>query len=130
MNKIVVHWENGEIAKGYSLDFSSTCKSFHLKNQKDPLCSEEVDLCTLKAVFFVKDFLGDSLHEYSRDFRPVPAGIRHVEVSFCDGEKFFGYSDEIHTDCLGFFISPIDPDANTTRAFVLYSFIEGIDITE
>ena len=130
MNKIVVHWENGEIAKGYSTDFSPSRAIFNLKTWNDPLCVEEISLDILKAVFFVKDFQGDFEHKDSHDFSNAPSCGKHIIITFYDGEKFYGTSETIHRDRLGFFIFPIDPDANTIRAFVINSFIESVNVQE
>ncbi|NOQ21992.1 MAG: hypothetical protein GQ565_04990 [Candidatus Aegiribacteria sp.] len=130
MNKIVVHWKNGEIAKGNTTDFSSARPTFHLKTMDDPLCVEEVKLDILKAVFFVKDFEGNSAHEDAHDFSKAPACGKHIIITFYDGEKFYGTSETIHRDRSGFFIFPIDTDANTIRAFVINSFIESVNLTE
>ncbi len=130
MNKIVVHLKNGEIAKGYTDDFSPEKAVFHLTGMNDPLCIEEIRLDNLKAVFFVKDFLGDFLHTDSHDFGEATVSGKHVIISFYDGEILLGTSESIHRDKMGFFIFPIDPKANTKRAFVINSFIESIDIVE
>ncbi|MEN8207717.1 MAG: hypothetical protein ABFR50_00550 [Candidatus Fermentibacteria bacterium] len=130
MNKIVVHWENGEIGKGYSADFSPVRPTFNLNTQDDPLCVEKISLNILKAVFFVKDFQGDRMHVDSHDFSKAPSGEHHIIISFYDGEKFYGTSEAVHRDRPGFFIHPIDPDANTIRAFVINSFIESVILPE
>lgn len=94
----------------------------------DPLCTEEIRLDNLKAIFFVKDFRGDFLHVDSHDFSEAPTSGRHIIITFYDGEIFFGASETIHREKTGFFIRPIDPEANTIRAFVINSFIESVDI--
>ncbi len=130
MNKIVVHWINGEIAKGYSTDFSPDRAVFHLKSMSNPSCVEEVSLDVLKAVFFVKDLQGESGHVDSHDFSKAPMGGKHIIITFCDSEKFYGTSDTIHRDHSGFFIFPIDPDSNNIMTFVLNSFIVNVDVLE
>ena len=125
---IVVHLKNGEIAKGHSNDFSPEKAVFHLINMIDPLCTEEIRLDNPKAIFFVKDFRGDFLHVDSYDFSEAPVSGKHIIITFCDGEILFATSKTIYTNETGFFIYPIDPKANTIRAFVINSFIESIDI--
>ena len=127
MNKIVVHMKNGEVAKGRTIDFSQNRASFHLNTFHDPACVEEIALENLKAIFFVKDFDGNPVHVDSVDFSKAPVAGKHVIITFDDGELFFGTSDTIHRERVGFFIYPIDPEANTTRAFVINSFIEKLD---
>lgn len=130
MNRIVTHAKNGKITKGHTSDFSPGKDKFHLSSENDPSIKEEIILDTLKAVFFVKDFQGDFLHVDSHDFSKATVSGKHIVISFRDGEILFGTSDAIHREKIGFFIFPIDPDANTERAFVINSFINSIDIVE
>lgn len=127
MNKIVVHRKNGEIIKGKTNDFSPSRTSFHLRDYMDNSIVQEIELENLKAVFFVKDFMGNPEHTYSNDFSESRGFGKHIIVVFKDGERFHGTSGAIHRNRVGFFVSPIDPGANTTRAFVINSFIEDVE---
>lgn len=127
MIKLVVHHKNGEIAKGQTNDFSPSRSSFHLRDYKDNTAVLEIELENLKAVFFVKDFIGNPDHVYSQDFNSSQGFGKQIIITFKDGEIFHGVSEAIHTGKIGFFVSPIDPEANTIRAFVINSFIEKID---
>lgn len=128
MEKIVAHLKNGEIVKGHSTDFFPEKAIFNLINMIDPLCTEEIRLDNLKALFFVKDFRGDFLHVDSHDFNEAPVPGKHIIITFCDGEILFATSEMILIDETGFFIYSIDPESNTIRAFVINSFIESIDV--
>ena len=130
LKRIVVHMKNGEIAKGYSSDFSPDEPLFHLVSITDPLCMEEIRLDNLKAVFFVKDFNGDFLHVDTHEFGDAPESGAHIMISFFDGEILFATSENIDYDAVGFFIHPIDPEANTESAFVVNSFIHSIEIID
>lgn len=130
MDRLVVHLKNGEIAKGYSADFSPEGNSFHMIAVNDPLCREEVRLENLKAVFFVKDFEGDFLRIDSNDFTETSASGKHIVVSFYDGELFFGTSETVDREKTGFYILPIDQKSNIVRAFVINSFIESVNFVE
>ncbi|MCK5840574.1 MAG: hypothetical protein KAH31_00285 [Candidatus Sabulitectum sp.] len=130
MNKIVVHMKNGEIAKGHTNDFSPQNAKFHLTSVNDSACKEEIKLDNLKAVFFVKDFRGNFLHTDSHDFSEAKVSGKHIVVSFYDGEMLFGISDTVHRNRTGFFLFPVDPEANTERAFVINSFIESVNMVE
>lgn len=127
MNKIVVHRKNGEVSKGRTNDFSPARPSFHLRDHMDSSVVQEIELESLKAVFFVKDFIGNPLHTYSRDFQGSQGFGKHIIVVFKDGERFHGTSGAIHRNRIGFFVSPIDSEANTIRAFVINSFIEDVE---
>lgn len=130
MNKIVVHFQNGEISKGHTSDFSHKKETFHLTDANEPESNKIIKLNDLKAVFFVKDFQGNFLHVDSRDFSKSQTTGKRITISFFDGEILFGTSETIHRDKIGFFIFPIDSESNTMRVFVINSFIDSIDIVE
>ena len=58
-NKMVVKYKDGKIVKGWSTDFGPNKEIFHLhlleESGKDTL---EIEISSLKAVFFVKDYKG------------------------------------------------------------------------
>ena len=68
LNKVVVAYLDGRRLKGYVYNFSALRDSFHLLPQENPLQERgaEVALKDLKAVFFVKDFIGN------REYRGRP----------------------------------------------------------
>ena len=127
MNKVVVHYSDGSIQKGYTNDFSINRTTFHLASIEDHE-TEIIDIHKLKAVFFVKDFEGDPEHADMKDFdnsNPV-YGLKY-RVLFRDGEEIVGTGMGYHPDKLGFFLTPCDSDCNTIRAFINNEFISEID---
>lgn len=126
----MVHWQNGEITKGHTTDFSPSAAKFRLAELYDPPKWEEISLNSLKAIFFVKSFEGSFQHMDLHDFSNAPSSGKHVVITFMDGEIFYGTSDTVHPDKTGFFIVPVDPGANTIRAFVVNSFIDNIVISD
>ncbi len=75
-NKIVVKFKDGKIVKGWSTDFGPKKEIFHLnpleEYGKDIL---EIEISSLKAVFFVKDYKGDKNYKKVRSFDGSPEGI-------------------------------------------------------
>jgi hypothetical protein len=130
LNKIVVHWQNGEITKGCTANFSPSAPKFRLTDLYDTPKWEEIRLDSLKALFFVKSFEGDFQHMDLHDFSNAPSFGKHIVVTFMDGERFYGTSEAVHPDATGFFIFPIDPDANTIRAFVINNFIDKVVVSD
>ena len=121
-NKIVVRFQDGRIMKGITSDFMPNKDSFHilpmdaLPNVK-PL---PVAVRELKAVFFVKDFAGDPQYQDKKEFdstRPVTG--RKIKVVFKDGELLIGTTQGYQPGRPGFFVIPIDPNANSDRCFVV-----------
>jgi 6-phosphogluconate dehydrogenase (decarboxylating) len=119
-NKVVVAFLNGERTRGCVYDFSPLKESFNLVPQEDTLQGQgtKVEMKDLKAVFFVKDFSGNS--EYHESLRAdAHMHGRKIEVTFVDGEKVVGTTEGYNPQRLGFFVIPGDPKSNNTRIFVV-----------
>jgi hypothetical protein len=74
----------------------------------------------LKAVFFVRDFIGRPEHRKSNEFdaaKPPPG--RKITVTFKDGEVLVGTTQAYQPGKLGFFVIPADPDSNNERCYVI-----------
>lgn len=79
----------------------------------------------LKAVFFVRDFGGDSAYVEEKVFNR-PSHGRRVEVTFYDDEVIVGTTLGYRADAPSFFLSPVDPKANNLRVFVLMSAVRHV----
>jgi len=129
--KAVVKYKNGEIIKGWVEDFRLDRESFVLF----PLIeySEEermgINFNALKAVFFVKDFIGDKNYKKVRTFNvdlKITPSQRKLIVNFEDGEHLYGTSHNYGRYKVGFFVYPIDPKDNSNRIFVVHSAVESV----
>jgi len=120
LNKVVVAYLDGRRLKGYVYNFSALRESFHLFPQENPLQERgaEVAMNDLKAIFFVKDFIGDREYQGQPIAEPPMHG-RKIEVTFSDGEKIFGKTQGYDPQKLGFFMLPADPQSNDLRIFVV-----------
>jgi hypothetical protein len=117
LNKVVVAYLDGGRARGCVYDFSPLKDTFRLvseSGQKGP----EVALKDLKAVFFVKDFRGDSKYKESKKIEEGKQG-RKIEVTFSDGEKIVGTTQGYNPRSKGFFVFPADAKSNSLRIFVV-----------
>ncbi len=129
--KAVVKYQNGEIIKGWVEEFKPEGESFFLF----PLIeySEEermvIKFSSLKAVFFVKDFIGDKDYKKVRTFNvdlKITPSQRKLIVNFSDGEHLYGTSHSYGRYKIGFFVYPIDPKDNSERIFVVHSAIKSV----
>jgi hypothetical protein len=122
VNKVVVRFADGRTVKGTTADFVPTKDLFHVNVMTDTAGAKpiEVHLKDLKALFFVRDFIGDSQHVDSNDFDPSrpPAG-RKIRVEFKDGEILVGTTAGYQPGRPGFFLVPADQSANSERCYII-----------
>jgi len=119
-NKVVVAFLDGRRLKGYSYDFSPMKDTFNMLPALNTLQEKgiKVVIKDLKAVFFVKDFVGNSAYQEKSQADSHAHG-RKIEVSFRDGEKILGKTEGYNPQKPGFFMFPEDPDSNNIRIFVV-----------
>lgn len=122
-NKVVVRFKDGMIIKGNTSDFFPNKVRFHLNHLDGK--TDEIDIETLKAVFFVKDFEGNK--DYQKKYEDtIHAAGRKIEVEFTDGESITGYALGYSPDRHGFFMTPADLSSNNVRIFVIKSATKNI----
>ncbi len=121
-NKIVARYQDGRVIKGFTQDFMPNKESFHLLPidalpESKPIL---ISLRELKAVFFVKDFTGNSQYQDSKTIDPQkPVVGRKIKVEFKDGEILVGTTQGYQPGRPGFFIFSADPQSNIERCFVI-----------
>jgi hypothetical protein len=129
LTKVVVKYVNGKIIKGFMQNFSPNKDSFHLipadKSSGGPI---EVLVKHLKAIFVVRDFMGNPQHDERKKYveGENPSGLK-LEVTFADGEvivgsTLLGYDPKRQ----GNFIVPADPNSNNIRVFVVSSAVKSV----
>ncbi len=133
--KLVVHFRDGIVMKGTSLNFSPNRDSFHFTVIASPTSHHEpveVNFSQLKAVFFVKDFTGNKDYQGVKDFSNAPKSPhgRKAMVRCKDGETLYGFIQGYASDRPGFFIFPVDPKENNVKIFILQSFVSSLDFPE
>jgi hypothetical protein len=118
--KAVVALLDGRRLKGYIYNFSAQKDSFRLFFEQDTLQREgtDVQMKDLKAIFFARDFVGNSEYTESQTLRGQNQG-RKAEVTFRDGEKLVGTTDAYNPQKIGFFLVPADPRSNNLRVFII-----------
>lgn len=117
LNKIVVRYADGRIAKGTTENFFPNKALFHLTENGTGV-RQEISVHDLKAIFFVKSFDGNSQYQEKLDVERVGLG-KKIEVVFKDGERLVGYTQGFTPDRPSFILFPCDPDSNNDKVFVV-----------
>ena len=115
--KVIARFNDGRLSYGYTNDFHPSKNELHISPNPRQGESTSIPLSKLKALFFVREFLGDPTRVDCKDFLDPPQG-RKVEVTFRDREVMVGSTLAYRSDGNGFFLYPADPGSNNLRVFV------------
>jgi hypothetical protein len=122
-NKVVIRFKDDRILKVSTNDFFANKTQFHVEDVNGDIV--EISIEDLKAVFFVKDFIGNKDHKDTYKDKIAAEG-RKISVHFFDGETVLGYTLAYASDRQGFFMVPADLQSNNERIFVVKSATEKI----
>lgn len=125
INKVVVKFKDNNVLRGQTLNFVPTKDSFHLQQDKGAPVFIEIE--RLKAIFFVKDLLGNKNHQKNYKDK-IMGGGRKLRVTFLDGEEITGYSFGYSPERPAFMMVPADVKGNNDRIFVIKSATSKIEI--
>ena len=123
--KIVVQTKKGDIYKGVTQDFAVGCEAFHFLPNEGGGVPMMLEVDDLKALFWVRDYLGNRNFEARKRFDKERQGQRAV-AAFSDGEEIWGTLDEYEEGNAGFFLIPADRDDNNIRIFVVRSALKEL----
>ena len=132
-NKVVAHFNDGRLFKGYTHDFTPARNTFHLTSQMENNYGTvyEVKLSDLKAIFFVKTWKGSLAYKEKKRFEETDTshlrGMK-IKVLFKDGEIIRGVSLGYSKMKKGFFVIPLDPRSNNERIYVIASAVQEVKI--
>lgn len=132
-NRIVVHFKDGRLLKGYTHDFTPVKDTFHLTSEleHDKGKIYEVFCPNLKAIFFVKTLSGNKDYREKKRFDEVDtSGLRgiKIKIEFNDGEVMCGISLGYSKKRKGFFVIPVDPQSNNERVYVVASAVRDVKL--
>ena len=128
-SKIVARFQDGKMAKGYTQNFFPNRPVFHVLSMDSASTTKSVEIrvSELKAVFFVRDFMGNKDYDERKLLNPgEKVQGRLVEVTFMDGEVLVGSTTGYDPKRPGFFFFPVDPKSNNIKAYILSSAIRGV----
>jgi len=128
-NKIVVHMKDGVVHKGVTHDFRPDAEAFHLLPAEGGGVPIRVTVDAMKALFYVKDYLGNRDFKARRQFEHARRDGRRAVVKFADGEEVWGFLGEGYDDeGTGFFFFPVDTEDNNLRIFVIRSAMKELQV--
>lgn len=125
-NKIVVHTKDGKILKGVTQDFLPSRESFHLLPAEGGGVPMRIRLDDMKALFYVKDYIGNRDFVARRQFDDAKRAGRRAILTFTDGEVLWGTVGEGGERDAGFYFFPVDEDDNNIRIFVIRSSVKEL----
>lgn len=129
INKIVVRYVGGKVAKGTTNNFLPNKDQFHLVPADATLgtAPQTILLSELKAIFFVKDFEGNPDYQDHKNYEPdKPIAGKRIKVVFKDGELLVGTTQGYQPGRPGFFLVPTDVNSNIERCFVVTASTQEI----
>lgn len=132
-NRIVVHYKDGRLLKGFTHDFTPIKDIFHITSEleSDKGKIYEVFCPQLKAIFFVKTLEGNVNYKEKKSFDEVDTstlkGIK-IRVEFNDGEVLRGISLGYSKNRKGFFIIPVDPQSNNERVYIVANSVRDVKL--
>jgi hypothetical protein len=134
-NKVVVHYLDGKVERGYTTDFQPNKEAFHLVVKDNGEKSILVKILNLKAVFFVKKLngLSKTRSKTKRNFEEIKDKKligKKVTVKFTDGEILCGLTLGYSANRRGFFFTPIDTEGNNERIFAVLNAVKDITFYE
>jgi hypothetical protein len=121
-NKVVARYVDGRTIKGTTADFLPGKDVIHVAEASAPADAPliAIRMRELKALFFVKDLVGDPERLKIREFGVAPPSAgRKIKIVFTDGEVLLGSTTGYQLGRPGFFIEPADEGANEQRCYVL-----------
>jgi hypothetical protein len=127
--KVVVHFADHRIIKGFTQDFFPNKQVFHLYpvDATEPKDSVEIMIKDLKAVFFVRTFEGNKDYHDRKEFEGTDQlQGRKVAITFSDGEVIVGSTLGYDPSRPGFFLFPVDPQSNNMRVFCISKAVKDV----
>jgi len=123
-NQVVARYIDGRVVKGISHDINPKRPYCHIRTVENGTVT--VKLSDLKALFFVKDLVGDATRQEGGTLEPNDLrarGARHIEVEFADGERVMGLTVRYPPVGPFFFVLPVDVQSNNVRILVNHTAV-------
>jgi hypothetical protein len=131
INQIIVHFQDGRVIGGQTMDFLPAKERFHLLPSAPSAGGKtvEIKVADLKGIFFVKSLEGDR-NRKDDDVFMLDSALpgRKVRVVFKDLEILQGYAQVYQPGRPGFFLIPVDKHSNNERIYVVTAATKEITV--
>jgi hypothetical protein len=125
--RAVARFLDGRVLKGMTHDFAPHKTKFHLAPREGAKAKPvEIEVASLKALFFVRSWEGDARRVDDNSFDQAAGQGRRVIVTFLDDEVLAGFTVGYAADKPGFFLIPADPSSNNARVFVVNAAVKKL----
>jgi hypothetical protein len=118
-SEVVARYIDGRVVKGISYDIDASKHYCIIWTTDDD--SVEVHLAELKALFFVRDLVGNPKRAEGSTLPPNDKrakGAYPIDVEFGDGERVVGLTVRYPPVREFFYVLPVDPRSNNVRILV------------
>ncbi len=135
MEKVILHYLDGKIIRGHLKSINPESETIPIKTKEK---DKRVKLSDLKAIFFVKAFMGNRSYREKKVYGLRKSKGRKVLVKFKDGEFLTGFLegplpwkkgfflDYPDPSLKGFFLLPTDRSSNNIKIFVVNSSVKEV----
>jgi hypothetical protein len=139
MEKAVLRFKDGRLLKGYLAKFSPRLAKVVLKEEGNSE-THTVKMADLKAVFFVRSFEGDRSYKEKKTYGATKPRGNRLFIKFSDGESLVGFLkgtvpwdkgfflSKPDRTVKGFYVLPVDADANNLKVFVVSSAVTDVTV--
>jgi hypothetical protein len=124
--KVVAHMKDGTIHKGLTREFDPAQETFYLLPAEGGGVPLRLRLESLKALFFVRDWVGNREFVSRKDFDEVSRTGRRMVVRFLDDEEMWGVMPEEPGSAPGFYLYPVDAQDNNVCVYVIRSSLKDL----
>jgi len=125
-NKVVAHMKDGTIHKGLTREFDPAQETFYLLPAEGGGVPLRLRLESLKALFFVKDWVGNRDFVAGTDFENVREKGKRMAATFFDGEEMWGTVPDVPATAPGFYLYPVDAEDNNVCVYVIRSSLKDL----
>lgn len=129
-NRVVARALDGTMVKGTCLAVDPARPTCQIRTATVPV---DIPLAQLKALFFVRDLVGNARREDSQVLDPDDprlAGANLVEILFQDGERLMGLAEEFPPDLPFWYVTPLDAGSNNLRILVNQAAVRDVIVRE